>query len=98
MRHCPHCDQPRLRKNHWLSTRYHCLACGHRFALMPRQRAISLVLINVLPLVGVVAGIATHSLLVFGMLTVLVPLWAYFAYRRAAPLRALAPLSDQGSS
>lgn len=74
MKHCVNCKAKALSQKHLFSTQYRCKACGAVCAPSATSKAVNHLIINILPVLGVLLAVLTKSAAVFLVLGIALPL------------------------
>lgn len=65
MRICPRCNKETLSLKNIFSLRYECKSCNSVCSSSTGQKAVGNILINILPLLGILFGIISKSGIIF---------------------------------
>ncbi|GAB1255768.1 hypothetical protein NBRC116494_02700 [Aurantivibrio plasticivorans] len=89
MRKCPSCGNKALRLRNVFSVKYICNTCHAVCTISTRQKAIANVLVNLVPILGVVLGIIFQSGFVFILSALIITVAVYWLHQRAAELHVV---------
>ncbi|HEY7773091.1 MAG TPA: hypothetical protein VIC26_07905 [Marinagarivorans sp.] len=74
MRLCPHCNNKALKLKNIFTLKYECQSCNALWTSTTAHKAVANVLINLLPVVGIILAVVFNSLLLFLLGAVALPI------------------------
>jgi hypothetical protein len=86
MKKCLNCKEVALSQKNIFSSQYRCKACGAVCTPSTRSRAVNHIIINVLPVLGIVLAFFTKSITVFFLFAVAMPLLLSWWHQNTAKL------------
>lgn len=89
MRECPSCKNNTLRLKNIFTLRYKCDSCGSVCTSSTGSKAVGNILINVLPVIGVVLAIVTKSAFVFLLSAIVAPLFLCWWHQKTTLLHVV---------
>lgn len=89
MRECPSCKENTSRLKNIFSLRYKCESCGSVSTSSTGHKAFANILINVLPIFGVILTAVFKSVVVFLLFAVILPLLLSWWHQRIAVLHVV---------
>lgn len=87
MKECLNCKELTLAQKHLFSSQYRCKTCGAVCSPSTSSKAINHIIINLLPLLGVVLAFFTKSVTVFLLFAVALPLLLSYWHQNTAKLQ-----------
>lgn len=86
MRVCPQCHNKTLTLKNIFTLKYRCSSCNALCTSSTAHKAVANILVNVLPIVGIILGIAFKSAVLFFIGAIIIPITLCWWHQKKAAL------------